>query len=107
MIIVNAVCHRDYSLSGKTIFVEIYDDRMEITSPGFLPGNLSATNIVGNQFIRNKIVARRLFEMGYVESWGLGLKMVVDEMKKHGGIPPIMIEERDTFKVILKSLLRH
>jgi len=104
-LIVNAVCHRDYSLSGKTIFIEVYDDRMEIISPGYLPGNLSSANIVGNQFARNKIIARRLFEMGYVESWGLGLTMVVNEMENRGGTPPLMIEEGDTFKVILKSLL--
>ncbi len=104
-LIVNAVCHRDYSLSGKTIFIEIYDDRMEIISPGYLPGNLSSDNILGNQFIRNKIVARRLFEMGYVENWGLGLTMVVNEMENRGGSSPLMIEKEDTFKVILKSLL--
>ena len=101
-LVVNAICHRDYSLSGKSAFVEIYDDRIEIISPGFLPGNLSADNIIGNQYIRNKIISRRLFEMGYVESWGLGLKMVVDEMKNHNGSPPSFIEERDTFKVVLK-----
>jgi ATP-dependent DNA helicase RecG len=56
--LVNAVVHRDYSISGSDIKFAIFDDRIEITSPGALPRSLEIEDIIaGRSEIRNKIIA--------------------------------------------------
>ncbi|MBN1582592.1 MAG: putative DNA binding domain-containing protein, partial [Anaerolineae bacterium] len=51
--LVNAVCHRDYRLSGRRIEIRMFDDRMEVISPGGLPGYITVDNIVEEHFSRN------------------------------------------------------
>lgn len=61
--IVNAVIHRDYSISGACILLAVYDDRLEVTSPGGLAGQVTVENIQDRQYNRNPIIAKRMFEM--------------------------------------------
>ncbi|WP_341876627.1 ATP-binding protein [Defluviitalea saccharophila] len=75
--IVNAVVHRDYSISGSDVTVAIFDDRIEITSPGVLPKSLSIEDIKkGRSEIRNRVLARVFKEMNLIEQWGTGIQRI-------------------------------
>ena len=80
----NAVVHRDYSLTGKDIKVAIYDDMVEITSPGKLPPSIDFNDLEARQSdIRNKIIAPIFKKIGVIDQWGNGLKIIADELKKY------------------------
>ena len=55
--LVNAVTHRDYSISGDYIRVTMFDDRIEFLSPGKLPGIVTVENIQNTRFSRNPLIA--------------------------------------------------
>lgn len=83
-LIVNAVMHRNY-LSHSYIQVCIYDDRLEITSPGGLYGGLTIEQVLnGSSSIRNELIADIFLKMGIVEKWGTGIKRIRDLCKEHG-----------------------
>ena len=83
-LIVNAVMHRNY-LAHSYIQVCIYDDRLEITSPGGLYGGLTIEQMLkGSSSIRNELVADIFLKMGIVEKWGTGIKRIHDLCKEHG-----------------------
>jgi ATP-dependent DNA helicase RecG len=78
--LVNAVCHRDYRLSGKRVEVRQFDNRLEISSPGGLPGYITLDNIIEEHFSRNPRLVNGLFEWGYIEQLGLGIDRMIEEM---------------------------
>lgn len=81
-VIRNAVVHRDFSLTGKDIKVAIYDDMVEITSPGLLPPSIDYSAMESRQSdVRNKIIAPVFKRLGIIDQWGNGLKLIADEMK--------------------------
>ena len=83
-IIRNAVVHRDMSLSGKDIKVAIYDDMVEITSPGLLPPSIDYAAMESRQSdARNKVIAPVFKRMGIIDQWGNGLKLIADELKEY------------------------
>lgn len=61
--LVNAVAHRDYSVRGGGIRLSMFDDRLEIRSPGSLPNNLTADSMACRQSVRNEILASALSRM--------------------------------------------
>ncbi|MGD8997002.1 MAG: ATP-binding protein, partial [Anaerolineae bacterium] len=73
--LVNAVAHRDYRLRGRRIEVRMFSDRMEITSPGGLPGFITVDNIVEEHFSRNPRIVSGLYQWGYIEELGLGVDL--------------------------------
>ncbi|WP_076792239.1 RNA-binding domain-containing protein [Chlorobium sp. KB01] len=80
----NAVVHRDYSLSGKDIKVAIYDDMLEITSPGQLLPSIDFNEMDSRQSdIRNKVIAPVFKKLGIIDQWGNGLKLIADELKEY------------------------
>lgn len=78
--LVNAVTHRNYAFSGDYIRVIMYDDRMEITSPGRLPNIVTLENMRYTRFSRNPVIARVLVEMGWVRELNEGVQRIYDEM---------------------------
>ncbi|HLA45408.1 MAG TPA: ATP-binding protein, partial [Aggregatilineales bacterium] len=70
--LVNAVAHRDYRLKGRRIEVRMFSDRLEVISPGGLPGFITVDNIVDEHFSRNPRMVSGLFQWGYIEELGLG-----------------------------------
>ena len=65
--VVNAIAHRDYSLSGSQIRVFLFQDRIEVRSPGRLPNSVSLENIkLGVHAERNRAVATLLTQLGYM-----------------------------------------
>jgi ATP-dependent DNA helicase RecG len=71
--VVNAVCHRDYTIIGSAIRVFVFSDRVEIHSPGGLPNTLTLQSIRYRQFTRNQTIASFLTGMGYMERRGTGV----------------------------------
>lgn len=83
----NAVIHRDYSLSGKDIKIAIYDDMVEITSPGKLLPSVDFNELDARQSdIRNKIIAPVFKKIGIIDQWGNGLKLISTELKNYPDI---------------------
>lgn len=83
----NAVVHRDYSLTGKDVKVAIYDDMVEITSPGLLPPSIDYAAMENRQSdARNKVIAPVFKRLGIIDQWGNGLKLIADELKEYPNI---------------------
>ena len=78
--LVNAVTHRDYAMSGDYIRVMMYDDRLEITSPGKLPNIVTLQNMKYTRWSRNPTIARTLVEFGWVRELNEGVQRIYDEM---------------------------
>jgi ATP-dependent DNA helicase RecG len=92
-LVTNAVIHRDYSLTEEYIRIAIFNDRIEVTSPGTLPGTITPENMLHRQRSRNPIIAKRIFEMGLVEGWGLGIDTIVTWATDHKKRPPFFTDE--------------
>jgi ATP-dependent DNA helicase RecG len=87
--IVNAVAHRNYSLEGAQILLYIFDDRIEVRSPGRLPNSVTLENIRTHYHrARNETIARVLLNLGYVNTLGSGVPRMIRLMVKHTGREP-------------------
>lgn len=83
-IIINAHCHRNF-LDESCVQVAIYDNRLEVTSPGGLYNGLTYEEIMqGHSKIRNKGIANIFGQMGLVEAWGSGIKRIFNGAKSYG-----------------------
>lgn len=99
--LVNAVAHRDYRLKGRRIEVRMYADRLEIISPGGLPGYITLDNIVEEHFSRNPRIVGGLYYWGYIEELGLGIDLMIEEMTAAGLPPPQFDAKPHLFSVTL------
>ena len=94
--VVNAIVHRNYSNLGRDIKIGIYDDRLEIVSPGGLPNGLSNEDIfTGKSEIRNRVVARLFKELDYIEQWGSGINRIKSLCIEKGLKEPFIEESGD------------
>ncbi len=76
-VLINAYVHRDYSNFGRDIKIGIYDDALNVVSPGGLPNGLTTEDIQqGRSEIRNRVIARVFKELNYIEQWGSGIARV-------------------------------
>ncbi|MHB8993257.1 MAG: ATP-binding protein [Chloroflexota bacterium] len=101
--IVNAVCHRAYSISGSQIEVRLFDDRMEVESPGRLPGLVRLGNLRHAHYSRNPRIARVLTEFGFVRELGEGVDRMIDEMSSFGLEEPHFEERGYSVVVTLRN----
>jgi ATP-dependent DNA helicase RecG len=98
--IVNAVAHRDYSLSGSQVRIFIFDDRLEIYSPGRLPNSVTLDNIRTHfSRARNEIIARVLLNLGYINMLGSGIPRMIRLLQAHSGRQPDFEVRGDLFFV--------
>ncbi len=102
--LVNAVAHRDYRLGGRRIEMRMFSDRMEIVSPGGLPGFITVDNIVEEHFSRNPRIVSGLYQWGYIEELGLGVDLMIEEMVRAGHPPPKFKDTPYTFTVTLYNV---
>ena len=99
--IINAHCHRNF-LDESCIQVAIYDDRLEVTSPGGLYNGLTYEEIMnGHSKIRNRGIANVFGQMGLVEAWGSGIKRIFNSAKEYGLTEPKVQEFDNMFRVEL------
>jgi ATP-dependent DNA helicase RecG len=80
--LVNAVTHRDYAFAGDHIRISMYDDRLEIKSPGKLPNIVTVDNMRETRYSRNPRIARTLVEFGWVRELNEGVKRIYSEMQR-------------------------
>ena len=104
--IVNAVVHRDYSLRGQRIRVFMFDDRVEVYSPGTLPPGVSLEKmrrLEPQSVLRNPIVVGVFRDLGshYIERLGTGIRRMTLAMETHGLPRPRFEEVGSEFRVTL------
>lgn len=99
--IANAVVHRSY-LDDSAIQVSIYDDRVEVSSPGMLYGGMDLeTAKNGKSRCRNAAIAETFHYMHIVETWGTGIPRIISRCKEYGLREPLFEEFGDGFKVTM------
>ena len=100
-LIANAIIHRSY-LEPNDIQVALYDNRLEITSPGML---LSGVNIKrmkeGYSKLRNRAIASVFAYINIIEKWGSGIPRIMNEMREYGLQEPEFIAFENDFRVNL------
>ncbi len=72
--IINALCHRDYIIAGSSVDLAVYDDRMEVVSPGPLHFGLTAEKLFTSHQSQpwNPLIASTFYRRGIIEKWGTG-----------------------------------
>jgi ATP-dependent DNA helicase RecG len=100
-LLVNAVAHRDYNNQGDNIHLHIFADRLEVHSPGGLPGPVTLENLLEARFSRNAVIVQALADLGFVERLGYGLDRVVTAMRTANRRPPYFEEIAGTFRATL------
>lgn len=100
--LVNALVHRDYTNFGRDIKVNIFDSYISILSPGSLPPKITYEDIFnGRSEIRNKVVARVMNKLNFIEKWGTGINRILTSCKTKGLKTPEIIEKNDFFEIKL------
>ena len=97
--VTNAVMHRDWFMEGANVFVEIYTDRIEISSPGGLPKGMKLSDLGRKSIRRNAVIADLLHRITFIEKAGTGIKRMRDEAHDQGCPEPIF-EENGFFTAI-------
>lgn len=102
-IITNAVIHRDYSITDD-IHIRIFDNRVEILSPGTLPGHITAENILSERFARNPTLVRLInkFPNPPNKDVGEGLNTAFESMRNLKLKPPEIYQFGGYVKVVLR-----
>ncbi|HEV7668180.1 MAG TPA: ATP-binding protein [Thermoanaerobaculia bacterium] len=101
--VVNALVHRDYSLSGSDITLAIFSDRLEILSPGRLPNTVTVEGMkAGLRYARNQNLVNILRDYRYVDFRGMGVReKIIPGMREHNGTEPELLAEDSRFIVRL------
>ena len=100
--VVNAVAHRDYAREGTDIEVALYEDRMEVTSPGRLPNGVTVAKMREGvvRVARNALLKEILRDYGYIEHFGMGVRnRIIRSTRLHNGTEPDLQEQEDRFVV--------
>lgn len=102
-VLVNALVHRDYLLSGTNIELSIYRDRLEVISPGRLPNGITPERMrTGCRSARNELLKDVMRDYGYLEHMGMGVpRKIVRGMQELNGTEPDLIEDEERFIVRL------
>lgn len=102
--LINAITHRDYAVEGQGIEISIFEDRMEVRSPGNLLSSIpleALKELKGNHESRNALVARTLREIGYIREMGEGMRRIFRLMRDADLVPPELQSEAGRFCMIL------
>jgi len=98
--VINAMAHRDYNRIGSNIQIDIFDDRIEVTSPGRLLPGLNIKNLEGVHETRNKEICKIFHETKDMEKYGTGITKMNKWMQDNGLKPPVFGQPGDFFRVI-------
>lgn len=101
-IVANAFAHRNYTMRGD-IFINLFQDRLEIHSPGLLPLGVTPENILTKSVQRNALLAKLFYDLKLMEKEGSGYDKVYELLLGSGKQLPIVIEAEDRVTVILKK----
>jgi ATP-dependent DNA helicase RecG len=102
--VTNAVAHRDYSLTGQKVQVRMFDDRLEIESPGGLAGPVTLDTLEVRRYSRNPRLAQAMYMLRLVEEMGTGIRRIKRALAELGSEPPSFVSDRASFLVRLPAL---
>jgi len=102
-IVTNAILHRDYSIAAD-VLIRVFDNRVEIESPGLLPGQVTIKNILDEQFARNGILVRLInkFPEPPNKDVGEGLNTAFKAMQRLRLKPPVIEETENSVLVQIR-----
>ena len=103
--LINAIAHRDYSNEGSNAEIFIFDDRMEVRSPGSLLSTVRLDELKRLQGLhqsRNALIARVLREIGYMREVGEGMRRIFSLMREHDLVSPELASEPSRFSITLR-----
>jgi len=102
--LVNAVIHRSYSMGGDHIRIEIFDNRVEIESPGRFPGLSDPGDPLSvTRFARNPRIARVCSELNFGQELGEGIRRMVEEMRLAGLADPVYLQTSGSVRLTLSA----
>lgn len=101
-LVANAFAHRNYSMRGD-IFINLYNDRLEIHSPGLLPLGVTPENILTKSVQRNPLLAKLFYDLKLMEKEGSGYDKVYELLLGNGKEVPIVLEGDDRVVVTIKK----
>ena len=102
--LVNAVVHRSYSLAGDHVRIEVFDDRIEISSPGRFPGIVDlADPESAPRFARNPRIARVCKDMEFGQELGEGMRRIYEEMRLAGLHDPVYAQTTASVRLVLSA----
>lgn len=104
--LINAIAHRDYSQEGRGIEIYVFEDRMEVKSPGELLSTLrleDVKSLTGAHQSRNTFVARYLRELGYMQEVGEGMRRIFELMHANELQEPKLVNDNGSFSVVLSN----
>lgn len=101
--IINAVCHRDYS-APSNIEIRIYDDRLNVWSPGGLPSGITLEDLYKphQSVLRNMKIAGVFYDIGWIEQWGSGIE-IMRKACTDAELPEPALEENQGLQVIFRK----
>jgi ATP-dependent DNA helicase RecG len=102
--VTNAVAHRDYSLAGQKVQVRMFDDRLEIESPGGLAGPVTLDTLETRRYSRNPRLAQAMYTLRLVEEMGTGIRRIRRALTDLGSGPPSFLSDHTTFLIRLPAL---
>ena len=102
-IVVNAAIHRDYGIKGTDIQIKMFDDRLEVDSPGTFAGMVKKENIRYTHFSRNPKIAAFLKDYGYVKEYGEGVDRMCRELEAAGLPDPVFNSNTFILKTTIMS----
>ncbi|MFP3941438.1 MAG: ATP-binding protein, partial [Thermoanaerobaculia bacterium] len=93
--VVNAVVHRDYAITGSKVLLEVFSDRIDVTSPGLLPNHMTVESARsgGHPRSRNELMANYLLVMGLMEQRGRGWPVIRRAMKEFNATEAELIQD--------------
>jgi ATP-dependent DNA helicase RecG len=104
--LVNAVAHRDYALQGRGVEVWLFDDRLEVSSPGGLLPEVHLDELLQRKSVhlsRNPRIARVLADLGVMRDQGEGIPRMIEEMEESLLPLPELVAEAHSFRVVLRN----
>jgi len=81
----------------------LFSDRLQVYSPGRLPGHVTLANLLAERYSRNEAIVQILSDMGFSERLGYGMDRMVRVMREHGLPPPQFSETAAGFEVTLRN----
>ena len=103
--VINAVVHADYSQRGAPVRVAIFDDRLEVESPGLLPFGSTVDDLRrGISKLRNRVIGRVFHELGLIERWGSEVQRMMAACREAGLAEPEPEEIETRFRVTLRTV---
>lgn len=96
--IINALVHRNYSISGSKIRIFMFNNRIEFHSPGKLPNTVTIEKMkIGVSYARNPFLVKYMENMRYIDQLGRGIPMIMKTMKDLGVREPLLQESGEEF----------